>query len=434
MDEKKENITLESKSWLQRLKDESWEAELLVSAIAIFGTFKMFDIVDWVTNFFINVLNPGQYFIGYFIVTFGLLAVSILAVMFLIHFFLRAYWIGLVGLNSVFPDYSIEDSAYSKIYTEKILGILPKLKDSISKVDELCSVIFSVAFTFLLIYGYLAIFSSIYLLLYNLLVEYIHEYILLIPLIILILISFFQFIIAIYANLKANKEKEKIQILSFKFTRISNMIMLGPLYKNLLQITMIFGSNFKKRKSLIYLVLIFGLCGIFMFANQLTKTNILYLINNKRYFNSTKTYSSFYKDENSKNKFLLSPEIQSDKIESNLLKVFIPVFNHEEKMRIKFCGKDKDDKEESLDKRREKYSDYILNCFQEYYHIYINNKKVKVDFLRYNAHARTNQSGIVTYIDISHLEKGIITLEVKKEFEDVKIFNWKIPFYKLPEN
>lgn len=26
------------KDWLQRLKNESWEAELLVSAIAIFGT------------------------------------------------------------------------------------------------------------------------------------------------------------------------------------------------------------------------------------------------------------------------------------------------------------------------------------------------------------------------------------------------------------
>lgn len=67
--------------------------------------------------------------------------------MFVIHF-LRAYWIGLVGLNSVFPDYSIEDSVYSKIYTEKILSILPKLEDSIKKVDELCSVIFSAAFTF----------------------------------------------------------------------------------------------------------------------------------------------------------------------------------------------------------------------------------------------------------------------------------------------
>ncbi|MCH3883360.1 hypothetical protein [Tenacibaculum aquimarinum] len=170
-----------TKGWLQRLKDESWEAELLVSAIAIFGTFKLFGFINWGTNFFIDVLDPNQYLIGYFIVAIGLLAISILASMFLIHFFLRAYWIGLVGLNSVFPDYSIEDSAYSKIYTEKILGILPKLKDSIQKVDELCSVIFSVAFTLLLIYAYMSIFVSAYLLVYNLLSAYIPFYILLIP-------------------------------------------------------------------------------------------------------------------------------------------------------------------------------------------------------------------------------------------------------------
>lgn len=96
-----------SKSWLQKLKEESWEAELLVSSVAIFGTFQLFDLINWVTNRFIDLLNPDQYFVGYFIVFFGLFAISILISMFVIHFALRAYWVGLVGLNSVFPDYSV---------------------------------------------------------------------------------------------------------------------------------------------------------------------------------------------------------------------------------------------------------------------------------------------------------------------------------------
>ncbi|MEE9407093.1 MAG: hypothetical protein V3V28_03350 [Polaribacter sp.] len=163
--------------WLQRLKNESWEAELLVSAIAIFGTFQLFKVINWTTNWFIDILTPNQYIYAYFIVFFGLIAISTLVAMFIIHFFLRAYWIGLVGLNSVFSDYSIEDSAYSKIYTEKILSILPKLTDSIQKVDKLCSVIFSVAFTFLLMFGYIALLASIYLLLFNLLSDYVSIYI-----------------------------------------------------------------------------------------------------------------------------------------------------------------------------------------------------------------------------------------------------------------
>jgi polyferredoxin len=102
IEQEKNNKELSKKSWIDNLKDQSWEAELLVSAIAIFGTFQLFSGIDWWVNAFINVLNPSQYFIGYMIVFFGLLAVSILVAMFVIHFFLRSYWIGLIGLNSVF--------------------------------------------------------------------------------------------------------------------------------------------------------------------------------------------------------------------------------------------------------------------------------------------------------------------------------------------
>jgi hypothetical protein len=198
MNDKNVDLKDSSKNWLQKLKDESWEAELLVSTISIFGAFQMFRLIDWSTNKFIDILNPNQYFIGYFIVFLGLLAISILVSMFVIHFFLRAYWIGLVGLNSVFPDYGVEDSAYSKIYTEKILAILPKLKSSIQKVDELCSVIFSAAFTFLLSYAYMALSASIYLLIFNLLSDYISSRILLIPAYILALGMLFQVVLILF--------------------------------------------------------------------------------------------------------------------------------------------------------------------------------------------------------------------------------------------
>ncbi|HOY13253.1 MAG TPA: hypothetical protein PLY70_08935 [Saprospiraceae bacterium] len=67
----------ESQHWLQRLKEESWEAELLVSAIAIYGTFQLFKGINWATNVFIDRLPPSQYLVAYFIVFIGLLAISI---------------------------------------------------------------------------------------------------------------------------------------------------------------------------------------------------------------------------------------------------------------------------------------------------------------------------------------------------------------------
>ncbi|MGB5978045.1 MAG: hypothetical protein WBG62_11590, partial [Cyclobacteriaceae bacterium] len=266
------------RSWLQRLKEESWEAELLVSTVSIYGTFQLFGFVGYATNRFIDVLQPYQYTVGYFVVFMGLVAVSILVSMFVIHFFLRAYWVGLVGLNSVFPDYSLEDSVYSKIYTEKMLAILPKLKDSIDKVDELCSVIFSAAFTFLMLYLYLGLVVTLYLMLYNLLDDYIPGEILLVPAGIFVLILFLQMGMSIIANLKPNLEKRGIQTAYFNIVHWMSRILFGPAYKSIYQVFMIFGSNFKRKKSLVSLNLLFVLAGVVVAYTQIENTNIQYMI------------------------------------------------------------------------------------------------------------------------------------------------------------
>lgn len=418
-----------SNSWLQRLKEESWEAELLVSTIAIFGTFQLFGLIDWWTNLFINLLSPEQYYTGYIIVFFGLFAVSILASMFVLHFILRAYWVGLVGLNSVFPDYSLEDSAYSKIYTEKILAILPKLKDSIKKVDELCSVIFSVAFTLMLIGMYMAFMSTILLLLYNLLSPYVHDYILLGIFLAFVILLIFQIIISIIANLKRFKENEKMQTLYFNVVKWGGIVMQGPFYKSILQVTMIFGSNFKKKKSMIYMIMAFLFLGIVLTVNQIQKTNILYLLTHEKKVDKMNMNPSFYASSNEKNNFLLVPEIKSDFVKENVLKVFIPVFHHEKKMRENTCNNYITDETRTKEEQRQDKFDNYLDCYKTYHHILINGKEVNVDFLKYD-HPRTDQFGVLGYIKLNKAQEGINTLMVKKVL-DKEEYNkeWSIPFY-----
>ncbi len=430
-----ENNT-ETKNWLQRLKDESWEAELLVSAVAIFGTFQLFDGINWITNYFIDKVNPNQYFFAYFICFFGLIAVSALAAMFVIHFFLRAYWVGLVGLNSVFPDYSLEDSAYSKIYTEKILSILPKLKDSIQKVDELCSVIFSIAFTFLLLYGYIAIFSSVYLLLYNILSEYVNSYILMIPGIFIALSLVVQIFVSIFANFKSNKEKENLQLLNFRVVKFVSIISFGPIYKNILQVSMIFGSNFKKKKSLVYLIFVFLVSAMMVAVVQLPKTNILYFVKHRAEANYDiyRTYADYYKDSNQQLDFLLSPEIESDLIERSTLEVFIPIFDYEGAMRETVCGEYDEISNNSRKDKRKNRAVYLEECYKKYHKLYLNGEKIDVTFLRYNNHYRTGQFGIVSFIDIKKLPIGLNELKIEKINDKGVFMKWNIPFYYAPKN
>lgn len=232
-------------SWLQRLKDESWEAELLVSAVAIFAILQSFDLLDWMIAIFIDYLNPGQYNIGYMIVVCGFLAIGILAAMFAIHFMISL--LDRPGrLNSVFPDYSLEDSAYSPIYTRKILEHLPKLKDSIHKVDELCSVIFAAAFSLMLIYSYITLSATLYLILFNVLYDYMPagwEWLLFLPLVLCLSILAFGILLSIPANLKKFRHHEKIQHAYFLYAKYAGYMTYGPLYKSVNQITMTFGSK-----------------------------------------------------------------------------------------------------------------------------------------------------------------------------------------------
>jgi hypothetical protein len=422
-------------SWLQRLKDESWEAELLVSAIAIFGTFQLFDVIEWATNKFINVLNPSQYLVGYAIVFLGLFAISILASMFVVHFILRAYWIGLVGLNSVFPDYSIEDSAYSKIYTEKILSILPKLEDSIKKVDALCSVIFSAAFTFLSMYLYMALFAYVYLMIFNLLSSYVPTIILLIPLVLFIVAMLSQMVISIVANLKKNKEKENLQLLYFKAVKYGSLIMIGPMYRSILQVIMIFGSNFKKNKSLAYLMLSFLIFGMPLAVVQMNKTNIPFLIKNGLSIESDelKVNPNYYQSENANSTFLLAPEIESDIIKSQVVKIFIPIFDNEKKMSEATCDiYVEDDNKSSVEQRKERRQS-ALNCYQKYNSVYLNDEKKDIDFLKYT-HPITKQFGIIGYLSLNNEKFRMHTITIKKEFSQENMSTWSIPFYYTQNN
>ena len=424
-----------AKSWLQRLKDESWEAELLVSAIAIFGTVQLFSAIEWGTNMFIDILNPSQYLVGYGIIFIGLFAISILVSMFVIHFCLRAYWIGLVGLNSVFPDYSIEDSAYSKIYTEKMLSILPKLEDSIKKVDELCSVIFSAAFTFLLLYMYMAFFTSVYLLIFNLLSSYVPGYILLIPLAFMAIVFIVQTVITVVANLKGNKEKENLQIWYFKIVKFASFLLLGPLYKSIMQVTMVFGSNFKKKKSLAYLMFLFLFSGVLLAGFQLKNTNIPYLIVNGLSIEAdvSSVNPNYYESENENNTFLLTPEITSDLVKSDVMKIFIPIFDNEKKMREAICETYVEDTNKSKEEQRRERRLNSLKCYHKYNIIYLNDKKIAVDYLKYT-HPRTKQFGVIGYVSLTNPKFGMNIITIKKEFNVNNIQSWSIPFYYSQNN
>ena len=425
-----QNKELTSRSWLQRLKDESWEAELLVSAVAIFAILKSFAALDWLIIQFIDYLDPSQYEIGYFILVCGYLAIGVLGAMFAIHFAFRAYWIGLVGLNSVFPDYGLEDSAYSPIYTKKILEILPKINDSIAKIDELCSVIFSAAFSFMMIYLYTTVTASLYLIIFNALKDFIPTWILLAPLGLLALSFIFGIIISIPANMKKYHANKKLQHSYFLYARWSTVLMYGPFYKSILQITMLFGSNFKKKKGLVKMVFLMLFIGFVFGGSKLIVSDFRYLINEDIQPDKSRVYANYYSHNNKEVNFLLAPEIQTEIISENTLKLFVPLLEHETRIMGKAC--ELEGKKINTDNgERQKRWKKNLDCYASNVLIEVNGKPVKINFLKTD-HFNTNQFGLSGFVPLTELANGSHQLKVIKQISSEIEKSWEIPFYYSP--
>ena len=415
-----------SKAWIQRLKDESWEAELLVAAISIYGTLQLFSFVEWFTDLFISLLPPSFYLVAYFVVFTALLAISILSSMFIIHFMLRAYWVGLVGLNSVFSGYSFEESNASKIYIEKLVAQLPELGESIDKADRLCSVIFSAAFGFLMAYGWMFFSSAIYIFVANLLSAYVSAIVLFIPLLLFAALAIAQTILMGLSNLAKYKTNERLQTTYYKVSMLVSVLSFGPLYKAILQISAIFSSNFKKDKALVYLVLVFVACGFCFAAIKLMSTNVPYLNNPKAFYNSTKAEPRYYRSQASNETFLLAPQLGSDVIKTPLVEVFIPVFSHERSVHKKECKGYKSLYEPDRQARRQA----LLECYTQYHEILINAEAAQFDVIT-SEHPATGQFGVTAYVKLNNsIGNGFHRIEIRKTIFD-EPQSWSIPFYLL---
>jgi hypothetical protein len=132
--------------WLEETENNSWNPELLISAISIVGIF--------------SISNEVNEFCIYLVQRFGLnpllvmlinmylnVSVLVLKVAFIIHLFMRGAWVAIVGLNYVFPN-GADKSRLSKF--QKQDWYLKEISDPVANIlrmERLCSSIFAIAFT-----------------------------------------------------------------------------------------------------------------------------------------------------------------------------------------------------------------------------------------------------------------------------------------------
>lgn len=152
----------EVRSRFSGLHSQTYEMELLASGLLVFA---LLQVPGWLNGQFDRLMPTVAGDWRMFVVYAWLytqLAVTAMLVALLAHLSLRAYWIGLVGLESVYPD----GTDWSKVKSgPNMLALMrskvPPLATSIDRLDDLCSLVFSFAFLIVVSFAYSLAFVSV---------------------------------------------------------------------------------------------------------------------------------------------------------------------------------------------------------------------------------------------------------------------------------
>jgi len=132
-----------------------WELELLISGALVFSMMQLPAQVDGWFQSLTPRLDAGWYtaaFMGWFYVKLALYA---LVGGFVLHLAVRGYWVGVIGLEAVFPHGIVwERMRAGPIFRQIARERTPSLQTLIDRADRMASMIFGAAFAVAMLFGY----------------------------------------------------------------------------------------------------------------------------------------------------------------------------------------------------------------------------------------------------------------------------------------
>jgi hypothetical protein len=434
----------EFKKLLQKLQEESWQLELLISGFAIFGLFTAFEPIS---ISFQEAKNTDQIFKA--IISFvALISCSILIFNLLLHVLLRGLWIGALGLRYVSGDIDYDSLKYSQRFTKYLKKKVGSFDKYIANLENYCSIIFAVSF--LLIFYVLAITFTI------VAIALIANYVISneslpgwiskgvgISLILFIIFGMFFTLIDFVTQgfLKKNKWLSKIYFpIYWVFSFLTLSFLYRPLVYNFLD------NKFGRRLSLV-LVPFYILILLVTSVNYKQSNYISQNSNSNSYTANNENYEDLLTDNRS---FINNVVIQSKVITDPYIKVFVLFNENIENHVFDFNEglKPKNDRRglqtdivingnnsvnwTKLDSLKREY----LKTFNSIYSVNIDSLKMDTEFIL--AKSPKNELGFETYLSTSELIEGKHTLQVNR----LRIFKndtsvrqvSQIPFWYFKDN
>lgn len=426
--EKGQENDKQAENWLKNVASQSYEPELLISGAAIYLTSNLPNLIEWVFDYYHQHLLSDSDSVDSIlpILIYGFLKSNayILIFTFLFHFVMRAFWVGFVGLYSVFPEgirYEKLGKSYNVYFIEKAKRKLGSTEDFLLRLDRTCSLIFSVAFLMVMIFvgicfGYLMMIitmSLIHLLLGDVVYKQIELYLYFGLLSLAILPS----LLVLILNLDRFKKNEKASRLNANLMWQLNMFIYPLIGIVLLRKTMIFRSNIaSKNTQIILFVMGFVVVFVLYFFILLYKMTGETLDFRKFYATKTQTdemLSYRYDNLRESDRIIKHVSIQSDVIKDNYIKLFI---NYTKRLDVyvqKNCSEPSIDTKLNKEKQKIELDRHHLKCLENYFKIYLNDSLITKPELIFYTHPNAGEKGVQSYIATQTCHKGKNLLKVE---------------------
>jgi hypothetical protein len=160
-----EEVKTPKPKWLRKLERESWQAELIISGAALFGSLQLPWMLEKFQHYLLLNYERASLDLWFFATSYWAIFVYGLILLFVFHFIVRALWIGLVGLNSIYPDGIVETTLSSKDYQQKMEAEYGDIDGFIDRLDRMASGMFGTGFAFIGLFFNLGLFMSLAILL-----------------------------------------------------------------------------------------------------------------------------------------------------------------------------------------------------------------------------------------------------------------------------
>jgi hypothetical protein len=426
---------------LDRLQQDSWQLELIISGFAIFGLFTALPKI----NLALTIAGNEKQIVTLVICIVALIACYILIFNLLFHVTLRGLWIGALGLRYVSGDIDFETLNYHERFKNHLKKKIVSFDRYVAILENYCSVLFAVSF--LLIFYVISITIIIVLLLT--VITYLVDndslskglriafgVIFLFTIIFGSILVFIDFLTQGYL-----KKKKWLSKIYFPFYWIFSFITLSFLYRPL--VYNFLDNKFTKRISFllvpVYICIAFISSVKFQTSNYLdiTKLNSNIYLNNKEYEDLLTDEGDLVKNASIQSKVITGPYI-------NLFKVFSEsvedrIYTYHPSLKPK---NDKRGFQTGINltssnsakiprKKRDSLARKYVQVFNEMYEINIDSLKLDSEFLI--SKNKKNQTGFQTFIPTKNLSDGKHILKLKRKFirkkDTLKRTDVIIPFW-----